>query len=86
MTYGPEVAKHRTSLAQSTDVLHQKYGCFRRRSPMFLFSGKVLRRIQVPYKPIRLVCVNRSKKRQFNFELPLEFLQNTTPSEKVNLF
>ena len=53
---------------------------------MFLFSGKVLRRIQVPYKPIRLVCVNRSKKRQFNFELPLEFLQNTTPSEKVNLF
>ena len=37
---GPETAKHRTSLGKSTDVLHQKYGCFHRRSPMFLFSGK----------------------------------------------
>ena len=37
---GPESAKHRTSLGKSTDVLPQKYGCFHRRSPMFLFSGK----------------------------------------------
>ena len=37
---GPEGAKHRTSLVQSTDVLSQKYGCFHRRSPVFLFSGK----------------------------------------------
>ena len=37
---GPETAKHRTSLGKSTDVLPQKYGCFHRRSPMFLFSGK----------------------------------------------
>ena len=35
-----EVAKHRTSLGKSTDVLHQKYGCLPQRSPMFLFSGK----------------------------------------------
>ena len=36
----PESAKHRTSLGKSTDVLPQNYGCFHRRSPMFLFSGK----------------------------------------------
>ena len=35
---GPEVAKHRTSLMESTDVLHQKYRCFHQRSPIFLFS------------------------------------------------
>ena len=35
-----EVTKHRTSLGKSTDVLLQKYGCFHRKSPMFLFSGK----------------------------------------------
>ena len=37
---GPETVKHRTSLGKSTDVLPQKYGCFHRRSPMFLFSRK----------------------------------------------
>ena len=37
---GPETVKHRTSLGKSTDVLPQKYGCFHRRSPMFLFSEK----------------------------------------------
>ena len=39
-----EVAKHRTSLGKSTDVLHRKYGCLPQRSPMFLISekGKVL--------------------------------------------
>ena len=37
--HGPEVAKHRTSLIDSTDVLPQKYRCFYQRSPMFLFSG-----------------------------------------------
>ena len=37
--HGPEVAKHRTSLIESTDVLPQKYRCFYQRSPMFLFSG-----------------------------------------------
>ena len=37
---GPEVAKHRTSLIESTDVLHQKCRCFHQRSPMFLFSEK----------------------------------------------
>ena len=31
-----EKRKHRTSLPQSTDVLHQKYGCLCPRSPMFL--------------------------------------------------
>ena len=36
----PESAKHRTSLGKSTDVLPQNYGCFHRKSPMFLFSGK----------------------------------------------
>ena len=36
----PESAKHRTSLGKSTDVLPQNYGCFHRRSPMILFSGK----------------------------------------------
>ena len=36
----PESAKHRTSLGKSTDVLPQNYGCFDRKSPMFLFSGK----------------------------------------------
>ena len=36
----PEVAKHRTSLIESTDVLHQKCRCFHQRSPMFLFSEK----------------------------------------------
>ena len=36
---GSEVAKHRTSLIESTDVLPQKYRCFYQRSPMFLFSG-----------------------------------------------
>ena len=38
--HGPEVAKHRTSLIESTDVLHQKCRCFHQRSPMFLFSEK----------------------------------------------
>ena len=33
--FRPENKKHRTSLAQSTDVLHRKYGCLCRRSPMF---------------------------------------------------
>ena len=33
---GPGVAKHRTSVGKSTDVLHQKYGCLPQRSPMFL--------------------------------------------------
>ena len=33
---GPGVAKHRTSVGKSTDVLHQKYGCLHQRSPMFL--------------------------------------------------
>ena len=37
---GPGVAKHRTSVGKSTDVLHQKYGCLHQRSPMFLFSDK----------------------------------------------
>ena len=32
--------KHRTSLIESTDVLHQKCRCFHQRSPMFLFSEK----------------------------------------------
>ena len=36
----PESAKHRTSLGKSTDVLPQNYGCFHRKSPMILFSGK----------------------------------------------
>ena len=36
-----EVQKHRTSLGKSTDVLHRKYGCLPKRSPMFLFSDKV---------------------------------------------
>ena len=42
--YIAEVAKHRTSLGKSTDVLHRKYGCLPQRSPMFLISekGKVL--------------------------------------------
>ena len=31
-----EVAKHRTSLGKSTEVLHRKYGGFMQRSPMFL--------------------------------------------------
>ena len=41
---GPEVAKHRTSLGKSPEVLHRKYGCLPQRSPMFLISekGKVL--------------------------------------------
>ena len=34
--FRPENRKHRTSLPQSTEVLHQKYGCFCPRSPMFL--------------------------------------------------
>ena len=40
----PGVAKHRTSLGKSTDVLHRKYGCLPQRSPMFLIAekGKVL--------------------------------------------
>ena len=38
---GPGVAKHRTSLGESTDVMHRKYGCLHQRSPMFLFSDKV---------------------------------------------
>ena len=38
---GPGVAKHRTSLGESTDVLHRKYGCLHQRSPMFLFSDKM---------------------------------------------
>ena len=50
---GPEAAKHRTSLGKSTDVLLQKYGCFHRRSPMFLFSGKgttLFERFVKPYE------------------------------------
>ena len=41
---GPEVAKHRTSLGKSPEVLHRKYGCLPQRSPMFSISekGKVL--------------------------------------------
>ena len=41
---GLGVAKHRTSLGKSTDVLHRKYRCLPQRSPMFLISekGKVL--------------------------------------------
>ena len=34
--FRPENRKHRTSLPQSTEVLHQKDGCFCPRSPMFL--------------------------------------------------
>ena len=34
--FRPEKRKHRTSLPQSTDVSHQKYGCLCPRSPMFL--------------------------------------------------
>ena len=34
--FRPENRKHRTSLPQSTEVLHQKYGCFCPRSPMLL--------------------------------------------------
>ena len=37
---GLGVAKHRTSLGKSTDVLHRKYGCLPQRSPMFLISEK----------------------------------------------
>ena len=37
---GPEVAKHRTSFIESTDVLRKKCRCFNQRSPMFLFSEK----------------------------------------------
>ena len=32
---GPESAKHRTSLTESTEVLHWKYGGLPQRSPMF---------------------------------------------------
>ena len=41
----PEDTKHRTSLGKSTDVLHRKYGCLPKRSPMFLFSGSALPQI-----------------------------------------
>ena len=39
---GQEAVKHRTSFGKNTDVLPQKYGCFQRKSPMFLFSERVL--------------------------------------------
>ena len=38
---------HRTSLGKSTEVLHQKYGGFMQRSPMFLFFRRMKSNVRI---------------------------------------